>query len=297
MSHNPVGPIVVGVDGSEAALGAVGWAAAEARLRRLPLRLVHATAEPSLAYSDSVPSAVDLAGLARRRGQRLLATAADVAREAAPEVPVTAVVRAEQPGAALLDEAARASLLVLGTPPVRFLGRAVAGSVTTALAARAACPVAIVRPHVAEDEPPGAGPVVVGVDASPGGDEAIAAAFDEACHRGAALVAVHVWDEAFLCSLFEETRRVLDRPAIEAHERELLAQRLAGWREKYPDVAVERMVARGRAADRLLDHAEYAQLIVVGSHGRGGFAGLPLGSTSQALITFASCPLLIARHD
>ncbi|MFJ8816637.1 universal stress protein [Amycolatopsis thermoflava] len=293
---NFANPVVVGVDGSAASLGAVRWAATEARRRNVPLKLVHALDEASLGYPQPMPVHVDLTSLARQRGHRILRAASDAARAAEPDVDIQRNLRKEQVGAALLDESRSAAVLVLGTPPVRFLGRFLAGSVTIALAAHAECPVAVVRPHVADDEPPAEGPVVVGVDASPSSDEAIAAAFDAASRRGAPLVAVHAWDDSYLGALFEETRWTLHRPAIEERERELLAQRLAGWQEKYPDVAVERIVVRGTPADRLLDHAEGAQLIVVGSRGRGGFAGMVLGSTSQSLITFALCPLLIVRQ-
>ncbi|MFD4251427.1 universal stress protein [Amycolatopsis thermoflava] len=292
---NSANPVVVGVDGSEASLGAVRWAAAEARRRNVPLKLVHALDEASLGYPQPMPVHVDLAGLARQRGHRILHAASDVARDTESDVDIRRSLREERPGAALLDESRAASTLVLGTPPVRFLGRFLARSVTIALAANADCPVAVVRPHAADDEPPVEGPVVVGVDASPTSDEAIAAAFDAASRRGAALVAVHAWDDSYLGALFEDTRWTLDRPAIEERERELLAERLAGWQEKYPDVAVERIVVRGAPADRLLDQAVHAQLIVVGSRGRGWFAGMVLGSTSQSLITFALCPLLIVR--
>ncbi|WP_435069127.1 universal stress protein [Amycolatopsis thermoflava] len=293
---NFANPVVVGVDGSAASLGAVRWAATEARRRNVPLKLVHALDEASLGYPQPMPVHVDLTSLARQRGHRILHAASDAARAAEPDVDIQRNLRKEQVGAALLDESRSAAVLVLGTPPVRFFGRFLAGSVTIALAAHAECPVAVVRPHVADDEPPAEGPVVVGVDASPSSDEAIAAAFDAASRRGAPLVAVHAWDDSYLGALFEETRWTLDRPAIEERERELLAQRLAGWQEKYPDVAVERIVVRGTPADRLLDHADGAQLIVVGSRGRGGFAGMVLGSTSQSLITFALCPLLIVRQ-
>jgi nucleotide-binding universal stress UspA family protein len=82
---------------------------------------------------------------------------------------------------------------------------------------------------------------------------------------------------------------------VEQMENELLAQRLAGWQEKYPDVAVRRVVTSGRPVEQLLDQAAGAQLMVVGSRGNGGFSGMLLGSTSQALIRHATCPLLVVR--
>jgi nucleotide-binding universal stress UspA family protein len=88
---------------------------------------------------------------------------------------------------------------------------------------------------------------------------------------------------------------LVDWDAVEAREHEILAERLAGWQEKYPDVTVRRVVTGGRPARCLLDQAEGAQLLVVGSRGRGGFAGMLLGSTSRTLIHHAPCPLLVVR--
>jgi nucleotide-binding universal stress UspA family protein len=81
----------------------------------------------------------------------------------------------------------------------------------------------------------------------------------------------------------------------EQNGHELLAERLAGWQDKYPDVAVRRVLTRAQPVEALLDNAADAQLIVVGSRGHGGFAGAILGSTSQALIYHAGCPLLVVR--
>ena len=90
---------------------------------------------------------------------------------------------------------------------------------------------------------------------------------------------------------------VLDWNAIEADEREVSAQRLAGWGEKYPDVPVQRIVARDRPAHRLLEQARGAQLVVVGSRGRGSLSGLFLGSVSHALLHHAPCPVVIVRPE
>lgn len=297
MDERTTGAVVVGVDGASAMPQAVRWAAEEANRRGRPLRLVHATDELSLNYPHVMPTSEDLRGVLRVRGQRLLRTARDAAREAAPGIEPELVLGREGPAATLLEASRTATLLVLATPGLRPLGRFVAGSVSIALAAHASCPVALVRGHVAEDAPPTDGPVVVGIDGSPASEEAVAAAFEEASWRNAPLVAVHTWDDAFLATVFEETHWPLDQSAIDEREREVLGERLAGWQEKYPDVAVERVVTRGRPASALLDLADGAQLIVVGSRGRGGFAGMLLGSTSQAVMSYALCPVLVARHQ
>ncbi|WP_037314333.1 universal stress protein [Amycolatopsis orientalis] len=288
--------VVVGVDGSEAALRAVRWAAKQAHRRHAELTLVHAIDDEALSHPRPIPTRENLTEMIRQRGHRLLRKARDAAKEVAPDVPVSSVLLHERPVMALKTASENADLLVLGTEGLRPLGRVLVGSVSIALAARAACPVALVRPHVADEMPPETGPVVVGVDGTRASEAALALAFEEASWRRTGLIALHCWDDAFLSAVFEETRWTLDRSDIEEREQEVLAERLAGWQEKYPDVRVEREVVRGRPADELLKHADRAQLLVVGSRGRGGVAGMLLGSTSQAVMSYALCPVIVARE-
>jgi nucleotide-binding universal stress UspA family protein len=297
MSGTIGGPIAVGVDGSGSAMNAVRWAASDAGQRALTLRLVHAIDDISLKYSRPPPTTGDVTEMFRLRGHRVLREARDAARVVAPGITVELALSRRRAVEALRAESKTASLLVLGTTGIRPLGRVLVGSVSIALVAHAACPVALIRPHVAEDEPPAEGPVVVGVDGSRAGEAAIGLAFDEASLRRAPLVAVHAWDDALLTALFEENRWTLEALAAQEEENEVLAQRLAGWQEKYPDVSVRRVVVRGRAADELLDMADRAQLMVVGSRGRGGLSGMLLGSTSQALVSYALCPIIVARLE
>ncbi|MTD59658.1 universal stress protein, partial [Amycolatopsis pithecellobii] len=266
--RNDTGVLVVGVDDSPGMPDTVRWAAADAARRHRRLRLVHATDELSVDHPDGWSTSEDLRAVLRMRGERLLHAARDAAWEAAPGVDVEVELSHDGPAAALLDPARSAALLVLGARELRPLGRILGGSLSVTLAAHAGCPVALVRPHVAEETPPSDGPVVLGVDASPASEEAVAFAFDEASWRNAALIAVHAWDDSFLVKIFEETRWTLDESAIETRETEVLAERLAGWQEKYPDVPVQRVITRGRPATALLDLADRAQLLVVGSRGR-----------------------------
>ncbi|WP_324198346.1 universal stress protein [Nocardia beijingensis] len=103
---------------------------------------------------------------------------------------------------------------------------------------------------------------------------------------GAELVAVHTWSEFF---------RYDSRAEMQRAGAELLAESLAGYGERYPEVPVRCVVVEDRPAERLLEVGENAQLIVVGSHGRGGFAGMTLGSVSQAVLYGATVPVIIAR--
>ncbi len=131
-------------------------------------------------------------------------------------------------------------------------------------------------------------PVVVGIDGSPLSEAAIALAFEAASVRRVPLVAVHTWFEPMMAELVD-----WESAALEAQE--ALAERLAGWGAKYPDVHVQRVVTRTSAAQALLDHAARAQLVVVGSRGHGEITGLLLDSVSNALVHAAGCPVAIVR--
>jgi nucleotide-binding universal stress UspA family protein len=162
------------------------------------------------------------------------------------------------------------------------------GSVGVAMAVQAECPVVVVR----GPEPVGAPrPIVVGVDGTPVSEAAIAFAFRAAADRSVPLIAVHTWWDTFL----DQSPAVLFRDEDQVYEQELLAPRLAGWSEKYPQVEVTRIVTRDRPVHLLLEQSQQAQLVVVGSRGHGEFAGLVLGSVSNALVHRAGCPMAIVR--
>ncbi|MFE6615040.1 universal stress protein [Amycolatopsis sp. NPDC057786] len=288
-------PVVAGVDGNASSLLAVRWAAAEARRRGAGLRLVLAFDKDSLEYPQPLPTREELAEMAEMRGHRLLREAEDVARKVEPSLQVALDLRHEKPAQALLAMSEDAGLLVLGPEQIRPLGRLLVGSVSIALAAHAKCPVAVVRSHVAEDDPPTEGPVVVGVDGSHTSDAALALAFEQASTRDAPLVSVHTWNDVLPSALFDETEWTYNASDIEERESEVLAERLAGWQGQYPNVSVERVVTRGKPTEVLLGYADRAQLLVVGTRGRGGFAGMLLGSTSQQVLSYALCPVIVAR--
>jgi nucleotide-binding universal stress UspA family protein len=207
--------------------------------------------------------------------------------------PETETVRGT-PVAVLRDVSKGASLLVLGSRGLGGFTGLLAGSVAVALAAHGHCPVAVIR---GDDSAPGA-PVVVGVDGSPVSDAAIELAFDEAAARGCDLVAVHAWtDTAFPVTPAGGFAPELDWESLAERAAITLDERMAGWQEKYPLVTVHQVVERERPASALLQAAQSAQLLVVGSRGRGGFTGLALGSVSQAMIHHAPCPVLITRPD
>lgn len=282
-------PVVVGVDGSESALEAVRWAAREADRRRVPLRLVSAFVWTVGHHLGDPGLGTEYLTVLRQTARYELAVAAAAAADVLPHLAIEQEVVDGLPVPVLFAEASRAQLVVLGDRGLGGFTGLLAGSVAIALAAGAPCPVVVVRGSTPAAP---AGPVVVGIDGSPTSEAALAFAFEAADLRGVSLVAVHTWTDYQAESTIGA---VLEGEAIDGDERRLLAERLAGWSEKYPDVPVERLVTRYRPAATLIEQSGHAQLVVVGSRGRGGFAGLMLGSVSHALLHHAACPVAIVR--
>lgn len=288
-------PVVVGVDGSEPALRAVRWGAAEAARRRVNLVLVHALGIPSQ-YMGPWPPNAKVREKLSERGEAFLRTAGDVARQAA-RVTVSTRVDKDNPPDVLIAASGSAGMVVLGVSGHgAFLDGLAVGSTAVKVSAHGRCPVVVVRGKGAETQPPGA-PVVVGVDGSPLSDAALGYAFEEAALRGAPLVAVHAWyDNEAIADVIDEARFGNVVPVADI-ERQVLTESITGWSEKYPDVAVQPVVEQDKPRRKLLALSGDAQLVVVGGRGRGGFTGLLLGSTSQALIHHADCPVMVVRPE
>ncbi|KAA9152167.1 universal stress protein [Amycolatopsis acidicola] len=285
------GAIVAGVDGSDEARRAVRWAAEEAGRRNLPLHLVFAQE----AVAITLPASQSLFDQIEEYAAEELEKAARIARETRPGVTVTQERSRQVPVPALLELSERAHTIVLGASGRGGFTGMLIGSTAVAVAARAACPVAVIRRRP-DGEPASSGPVVVGVDGSPTSERALAVAFDEASWLGVPLVAVHAWNDVdYLSGLSADYP--LPEPGSGNEEQRVLAESMAGWQEKYPDVHIERVIARDRPRTLLLEQSQQAQLVVVGSRGRGGFTGLLLGSTSQALLHHAGCPVLVVRPE
>lgn len=285
--------IIVGVDGSPQSQNAVVWAARTAALHDSPMTVVHALTDPSAAAWLDVPLPDVYWGERRTMAEGLLEDAARIAREALPaERSIT--VNQEQftgsPRAVLVDLSIGAEMVVVGCRSLGAIQRALLGSVSSGLVHHAHCPVAVVHEAPLESASAGA-PVVVGIDGSPASDRAVGIAFDEASRRGVDLIALHTWLET------TDDFIGVGWPNVREQADEVLAERLAGWQERYPDVAVNRVVKMDNPVRELLELSETAQLLVVGSHGRGGIAGLLLGSVSSAVVQCAQIPVIVARQS
>ncbi|MBL6279915.1 universal stress protein [Micromonospora fiedleri] len=290
MSSNSA-PVVVGVDGSETALHAVRAAAREAAYRQRPLRVVHAFIWPLMRVPlGPAPGAPADAGL-RNQAEQFVADAVAEATKVAPEVSVTgAVVHGAAP-AVMLAEAADAALLVLGSRGLGGFAGLLLGSVAVQLSARASCPVLVVRGEQRAD-----GPVMVGVDGSPASDEAIGFAFEEAARRDTELVAVHSWLYPAPAGPGDILPLVYDLDAFREQEEQVLADAVARWSPRYPQVPVRQLLVRGSPARALVEQSRDAQLVVVGARGRGALAGLLLGSVSHAVLHHADAPVVVVRE-
>lgn len=281
--------VVVGVDGSVPAMQAVRWGAAEAERRGVPLRLVSAVGGDVAVVPHPELMRRYEEVLVERAREALDEAAAAVARDT-PDVRVQTALFSGHPVAVLREQAREALIVVIGDRGWSKVEGLIAGSVSVALATHAECPVVIVRG--ADREGVASAPVVVGVDGSETSEAAVAFAYEAAASRRVGLVAVYVWSDQLADPLLIP---LTDTAGMNDEGLRILAERLAGWADKYPDVAVERVVARDRPAHALLAQAARGQLVVVGSRGRGEFAGLVLGSVSNTLLHRSPCPVAVAR--
>lgn len=285
--------IVVGVDGSPASKVAVDWAAREAAMRNAALTLVHVM--PAIRSWPEVPMTSKVDRLYENQAREWLREASKVAEEAlgaTDRIDTRLLDGAALPS--LVELSKDAELIVVGCRGLGSIARRLLGSISRGLVQRAQCPVAVIH-----DEDPlmsypvTQAPVVVGIDGSPASESATGIAFDEASRRGVELVAVHAW--------MDDTPFELPADEWSATRKDLaeqtLAERLAGWQERYPEVRVRRVVVRDQPARQLVTQADDAQLVVVGSHGRGGFSGMLLGSVAAAVAESARMPVIVARSS
>ncbi|MFD8419339.1 universal stress protein [Streptomyces sp. NPDC059668] len=286
-------PLVVGVDGSEPSLRAVDWAADEAALRGAPLRLVNASLWERY-------EGVSAAGADRPSEQVLAENVVDAAirrvRDRRPGVRVSAEVLPDDAVSVLLHEGHRACALVIGSRGRNGLIEMLLGSVSLAVAARADCPVVVLRGG--HESPVAAGEhrrIVLGVGDGPHSSATARFALQEAQARGAALDAVRAWRWP--------GREPTDQPPVEGeparlHERqavEILESALGGPAAEHPSVELRLRATEGPARGVLLAASAEADLLVVGAERLHGHAhvGLPVGRVAHAVLHRSDCPVAV----
>ena len=284
--------IIVGIDGSPESHAAVNWAAHDAAIRGLPLTVVHVES-PAAATWSQAPALEESPSEQQAEGRSLLAHASTIAHDAiadTAQVHITGeLLSSATPVPTLVDQSKDAELIVVGSRGRGALSRSILGSVSAGLIRHAHCPVALIRHDDPELPDPAPGPVLVGIDGSTS-DLATAIAFEEASLRNVELIALHAWNDINMNSI-----PGYDWSPTTAKEGHLLAEALAGWQERYPNVSVQNRVVSDRAAHALVDASESAQLVVVGTHGSGALAGMLLGSVSNAVVQAVHKPVIVAR--
>jgi nucleotide-binding universal stress UspA family protein len=284
--------IIVGVDGSPASDAAVSWAAHDAVIRDIPLTLMH-VANPAASTWSQAPLLDEFAEWQEAEGRGILANASKIAHDIAndtAQIRINGELQFSAPGPTLVDRSEDAELIVVGTDGRGALARGLLGSISSGLVRHARCPVAVIHDGEPRMPDPTKAPVLVGVDGSSVSELATEIAFDEASRRHVDLIALHAWSNKELVEV-----PGVDWPAVKAEEERLMSEALAGWQERYPDVTVSKLLVCDQPARALVETSQSAQLVVLGSHGRGRLAGTLLGSVSNAVVQSARVPVIVAR--
>ncbi|MGW1550353.1 universal stress protein [Streptomyces sp. NPDC002346] len=301
MSRN----VTVGLDGSPESRAAAEWAAREAKLRGLPLRLVHVW-EP---VPEPMAQAPFLGAETQQHwSERIPRETAEGLRLRHPGVHVDMEQISGRPTDALAEASKDAELLILGSRGLSGIGGFLVGSVGMAVIARIETPVVLVRAGeqaADEHEPDPAGipsaatayrPVVLGLDTGHSDDAVTAFAFEEATRRGTALRVVHGWNLppyfAYGLPADPELNAELGRQEAAA-----LTEVLRPWRQKYPDVEVVEESRSGSPANHVIDASRDASLVVVGRRIRRSPIGAHIGPVTYAVLHHATTPVAVVAHD
>ncbi len=289
----PEGAIVVGLDGSEKDEAVLAFAEDEAERFGAPIHLVvaHEVHAGLVGAWDAgfvpVGLEVDLA----EAGARILARAAQRVRDARPGLAVSTSQPWGTPSHALIEASEHARLVVVGSGRKGALEQVFLGTTSLDTAMHAHCPVAV----VGVDTPNPTGPVVVGLDGSSHSVPAARLAVEEAAARGVPLVAVTTWWLEVIDGVVVTEPGSDEWRQVEAGYRAAVEEALAPARADHPGVGGEVVIENARPVPTLVERAKDASVLVVGSRGRGGFAGKALGSVSHKVLQRATCPVIVTR--
>lgn len=307
MSHT----VIAGLDGSAESLAAAEWAAREARLRGLPLKLLHALEDWAPDYGSAPLVGVVAAPVAytpKYWAERIPREVSERLRERHPGLEISTEQADGRPIEVLQAAANEAEVLVLGSRGLSALSGFLIGSVSMSVLAHAERPVVLVRAgEQAEDEhlptPDGSGrqqgayrDVVLGLDLARPCDELIEYAFGAATARGSGLRIVHGWSLPPVCGYDPAAIDPVHNAELATRESAALADMLQPWRGKFPGVQVEEQCVVGRAADHLADASADASLVVVGRRMRRSAVGAHIGPVTHAVLHHAIAPVAVVPH-
>jgi nucleotide-binding universal stress UspA family protein len=267
--------ILVGYDGSPSSERALLWAAREARWRGTVVTVCHAWVREYVPGPSGDEGAPDRA---QRTGERCLAQGLRFARNVMGPEGAQPLMAAGAASRLLCEHSADADMVVVGPRGRGGLPGMLLGSVSQQVCAHAPGPVVVVRGHwhpAAEYVP---GSVVAGTDGSAAANAAIAFAAEEAVLRA---VPLHI-----VCALADAPGGLGGAGRMQ----EAVDHDIAYLGKQHPELTILRQVTFGHPRTALLDAAAEAQLIVVGSRGRGGISRMLLGSVAEAIIHHAPCP-------
>lgn len=287
----PSGSILVGVDGSPSAQRALEWAIDQAMLERRPLTLVHG-AGPSMMYADAV-------GMDQRLViEAIRDEAYEVVREAraqvtarAPELEVHERLEMSDARSVLLELSTGAAMIVLGSRGRGTVKSLLLGSVAVAVSRHADCPVVVLRPRNVGTVRRG---ILVGADGTERSSTTLEFAYRQASLRRLPLTVMHCYWDALSATVGPGVVSD-DEPGLES-TRLMVAESISGMGEKFPDVNVRTVLARGLADKCLVHAAETMDMVVVGARERGSISNLVYGSIASGVVEHASSIVAVIPH-
>ncbi|WP_338750682.1 universal stress protein [Janibacter alittae] len=291
----PAGAVVAAIDGSHRDPAVLDWAAAEAVSVGAPLHLVHAVdlGTPLSAYGELLTSP-DIVDKVEQECIRVATDAKARVVGAHPELPVTTALPTGAPAGALLNASDGARLLVVGSARKTKAERIVLGTTSLSVVAHSPCPVVLVPENC---DTTGDGRVVVGIDGSEHSRLAFEHALAAAALRGKSVTAVTSWNVEVVNGVVVTEPGSPEWEMVDTRYRTMAEATVAELRAAHPQIEVTVEVHHGRAADTLVEVAQGADLLVVGSRGRGGFRGMLLGSISQRVLGRATVPVAVLHKQ